>query len=94
MFELRTENGEFCKEVKSLDKLMKEVKQQAQTAYENQDCGFDYDVFLVNQTKRDLTPFEEWAGVTEAYAKTEDHIFRLSYSNGFLDVNMAGGQTS
>ena len=92
MFELRTEDGKFCKESKSLDKLIKEVKQQAQTAYENQDCGFDYDVFIVTQTERDLSPFEKTAGVKVAYIKKEDHILRLSFTNEEFEVSMAGGK--
>ena len=86
-FQLRNDSG-ICKEFKSLDKLIKEVKQQAQTAYENADCGFDYDVYLFYKTEIDLTDFEKLAGLKEAYIKNESHILRLSFSNEELEIRM------
>ena len=86
-FQLRNDSG-ICKEFKSLDKLIKEVKQQAQTAYENADCGFDYDVYLFSKTERDLTDFEKLAGLKEAFRINESHILRLSFSNEELEIRM------
>ena len=86
-FQLRNDSG-ICKEFKSLDKLIKEVKQQAQTAYENADCGFDYDVYLFSKTERDLTDFERLAGLKEVFLKNESHILSLSFSNEELDISM------
>ena len=88
-FQLRNDSG-ICKDFKSLDKLIKEVKQQAQTAYENADCGFDYDVYLFSKTERDLTDFERLAGFKEAFIINESHILRLSFSNEELDISMIG----
>ncbi len=83
-----TQNGVFCKRFKSLEALINEVKALARSAYENQECGFEYLASVIITYKRSPYPFERKMGITEVKEQTIRDICSLEYtSDGEFNIN-------